>query len=77
MSALSYYKMLYVQHNMKKKIHKVQQTCAAKPKSRECKIAWDELDSFAISYDTHVEHLKKQGIFIEFPWEEPSKFYDI
>tara|TARA_R110002072_G_scaffold144137_2_gene290219 strand:+ start:839 stop:1048 length:210 start_codon:yes stop_codon:yes gene_type:complete len=69
--------MLYIQDNINKKIYKVKQVCTSKPKSKECKIAWDDLERFSEGYGVHTENINKYKIIIEFQNEESSEFYDI
>jgi len=80
MSSLTYYKMLTVGQKLKKNINTAHKICAQKPKSQECKVAWDQVEDYCIAYDNcQVKHLVEleEQMGVELPWEDESRFYDV
>lgn len=80
MSSLTYYKMMTVGQKLRKNIGVAKNICSHKPKSQECKVAWDLVEEYCVAYDScQVKHLieLENEVVIELPWEEESRFYDV
>lgn len=65
MSSLTYYKMLTVGQKLKKNINTAKKVCAQKPKSQECKVAWDHVNEYQVK---HLVELEEQ-LGVELSWE--------
>lgn len=60
MSSLSYYKMLVVGKQVKKKIENAKMTCKSKPKSKECQDAMCEVLKECEILEEHMENTLKE-----------------
>lgn len=79
-SALTYNKAIIIRKNMMKEQKRAQFICAQRPKSQDCRVAWDQVEELCSSLsDCEVKHSieLKEELQIELPWEESSKFYDV
>lgn len=72
MSSHTYYKMLLVGQKVRKNINNANKVCAQKPKSQECRDAWEHVNDYCIEYDNcqvkHIIELKKET-GVELLWE--------
>ena len=82
MSNLAYQKVMTIGINLKAQIKQAKHTCALKPNSQNCRVAWDQVEEIGASLHDYKSNyaiqLKEEEMFgPELPWEDESRFYDI
>ena len=79
-SALTYNKAIIIRKNMMKEQKRAQAVCAQRPKSQDCRVAWDQVEELCSTLsDCEIKRSIdiREELQAELPWEEPSKFYDV